>query len=161
MVKLGTFSITSYTLSHLFQSLFFIHITLRIFNLCKSLKLHVLTFSHKLKSEKQTIFPVGAIMQKCSCHVNNCLSDLFYLGIQKCLMFEVFTSNAATVRQTNKTRNFWDLYMYIYYTFLLNYKMNILDLIPFFIISYLTKYVSSIKNSLNCFATFGSSASLS
>ena len=57
-------------------------------------------------------------MQKCSYHVNNCLSDLFYLGIQKYLMFEVFTSNAVTVRQANKTRNFWDLYMYIYYTFL-------------------------------------------
>ena len=38
MAKLDTFSITSYTLSHLFQSLFFIHITLRIFSLCKSLK---------------------------------------------------------------------------------------------------------------------------
>ena len=57
-------------------------------------------------------------MQKYSCHVNNCLSDLFYLRIQKYLMFEVCTSNTITVRQAKKTRNFWDLYMYIYYTFL-------------------------------------------
>ena len=57
-------------------------------------------------------------MQKYSFHVYNCLSDLFYLGIQKYLMFEVFISNDITVRQANKTRNFWDLYMYMYYTFL-------------------------------------------
>ena len=56
-------------------------------------------------------------MRKYSCHVNNRLSDLPYLGIQKYLMFEVFTSIAITLRQGNKTRNFWDLYMYIYYTF--------------------------------------------
>ena len=109
---------TSYTLSQLFQSLFFIHITLRIFGLCKSLKLHVLTFSHKLKSEKQTIFLVGAVMQKYSFHVYNCLSDLFYLGIQKYLMFEVFTSNDITVRQANKTKNNIIQYLiqYVYYT---------------------------------------------
>ena len=65
----------------------------------------------------QTIFLVGAIMRKYSCHVNNRLSDLPYLGIPKYLMFEVFTSIAVTLRQANKTRNFWDLYMYIYYTF--------------------------------------------
>ena len=35
-------------------------------------------------------------MQKYSFHVNDCLSDLFYLVIQKYLMFEVFTSNAIT-----------------------------------------------------------------
>ena len=57
-------------------------------------------------------------MQKYSFHVYNCLSDLFCLGIQKYLMFEVFTSNDITVRQANKTKNFWDLYMYMYYTFL-------------------------------------------
>ena len=57
-------------------------------------------------------------MQKYSFHVYNCLSDLFYLGIQKYLMFEVFASNDITVRQANKTKNFWDLYMYMYYTFL-------------------------------------------
>ena len=42
---------------------------------------------------------------KNTCHVNNCLSDLFYLGIRKYLMFEVFTTNAITVRQASKTRN--------------------------------------------------------
>ena len=66
--------------------------------------LHILTASHKLKSEKQTILLVEAIIQKYSCHVNNCLSDLFDLGIQRYLMFEVFTSNAITVRQANKKR---------------------------------------------------------
>ena len=80
--------------------------------------LHRLTVTHKLKSEKQAIRLVGAIIQKYSCHVKNCLSDLFYLGKQKYLMFEVFTSNAITVRQANKTKNFWDLHMYKYYTFL-------------------------------------------
>ena len=73
--------------------------------------LHILTVSHKLKYEKQTTFLVGAIIQKYSSHVINCLSDLFYLDIQKYLMFEVFSSNAMTVRHANKTRNFWDLYM--------------------------------------------------
>ena len=81
--------------------------------------LHILTVTHKHKSEKQTILLVKAIIQKYSCHVNNCLSDLFYLGIQKYLMVEVFTSNTITVRQANKTTtNFWDLPMYMYYTFL-------------------------------------------
>ena len=65
---------------------------------------HILTVSHKLKSEKQTILLVEAIIQKYSCHVTNCLSDLFDLGIQRYLMFEVFTSNAITVRQANKKR---------------------------------------------------------
>ena len=89
MVKLDTFSMTSHTLSHLFQSLFLIHITLRIFSLYKSLKsLNILTFSHKLKSEKQTIFLVGTIKQKYICHLNNCLSDLFYLGTQKYLILK-------------------------------------------------------------------------
>ena len=60
---------------------------------------------------------VGVIKQKYICHLNNCLSDLFYLGTQKNL-FEVFMSYAITVRQANKTWNFWDLYMYIYYRFL-------------------------------------------
>ena len=98
---------TSYSLIHLFQSLFFIYITLRTFS-----------FRHKLKSEKQTIFLVDAIRQKYIFHSNKCLSDLLYLGIQKYLMFEVFTSNTITVGQANKTRNFWDLYMGIYHTFL-------------------------------------------
>ena len=80
--------------------------------------LQLFTVSHKVKSEKQTICLVGTIIQKYSCHDNNCLSDLFYMGNQKYLMFEVFTSNAITVRQANKTRNFGDLYMYKYYTFL-------------------------------------------
>ena len=66
--------------------------------------LHRLTVTHKHKSEKQTILLVKAIIQKYSCHVNNCLSDLFDLGIRKYLMFEVFTSNAITVRQANKKR---------------------------------------------------------
>ena len=101
MVKLGTFSITSHYLSHLFRSFFLIHITFRIFSLCKLLKLHVSTFSRK-----QAIFLVGVIMQKYSCHFNNCLSDLFYLRIQKYLMFEVFTSNTITVRQAKKQGTF-------------------------------------------------------
>ena len=69
MVKLGTFSMTSYTLGHLFQKLIFIHIT--EFSVCiNHQKLHILTFSHKLKSEKQTIFLVGAIKQEYICHLN-------------------------------------------------------------------------------------------
>ena len=39
-------------------------------------KLHILTFSHKLKSEKQSIFLEGAIIQKYSCYVNNFKSIL-------------------------------------------------------------------------------------
>ena len=61
--------------------------------------LHILTVSHKLKYEKQTTFLVGAIIQKYSSHVINCLSDLFYLDIQKYLMFEVFTSSAKQDKQ--------------------------------------------------------------
>ena len=104
IVQPGTFLMISYILSHLFQSLFFIHITLRI-------------SSHKPKYEKQTIFLIGAIKQKYICPLNNCLSDLFYLGIHKYLMFEVFMSYSVTVREANKTWNFWDLYMYIHCRF--------------------------------------------
>ena len=35
--------------------------------------------------------------------------------------------------------------------------MNIQDMFPFLIISYLIQYVLSSKNSINCFTTFGSS----
>ena len=38
-----------------------------------------------------------AIKQKYIRHINNCLSDLFYLGIQKYLMVEAFTSNVITL----------------------------------------------------------------
>ena len=113
----------------------------------------MLTFSQKPKSEKQTIFLVGAIKQKCICHFINCLLDLFYLGIQKCLMLEVFTSSSIIARQVNK-RNFWDLYMYIYYTFLSNYKMIIQDMFPFVIVSCLIQHVLSSENSINYFITF-------
>ena len=84
---------TSYTLRHLFQSLFFIYMT------------HI-NFQSQLKSEKQTIFLEETIKQKYICHLNNCLSDLFYPGIQKYLMFEVFTSNNITVEQANKQGTF-------------------------------------------------------
>ena len=77
----------------------------------------MLTFSQKLKSKKQTIFLVEGIKRKYICHLTNCLSGI-YLGIQKYLMFEVFTFNAITVKIVNKTRNVWGLYIYIYYTFL-------------------------------------------
>ena len=38
-------------------------------------------------------------------------------GYPKILNVEVFTSNTITVRQANKTNNFWDLCMDIYHTF--------------------------------------------
>ena len=38
-------------------------------------------------------------------------------------------------RQANKTKNFWDLHMDIYHTFLQNNKMNIQDIFPFLAIS--------------------------
>ena len=70
---------------------------------------------------------VEAIKQKYICHPNNCLSDLFYLDIQKYLIFEVFTSNTVTVEQANKTRNFWDEYTEhasISYYFLIQYVLS-------------------------------------
>ena len=82
MVKLGTFSMTSYTLSHLFQSLFFIHITLRIFSLCKSLKATHINFQSQTQIWN-TNYILGRSNQKYICHLNNCLSDLFHLGTQK------------------------------------------------------------------------------
>ena len=152
MVKLVTFSMTSYTLSHLFQSLFFIHITLRIFSLCKSLEVHILTFSYRLKSKKQTIFLVGAINNRFVILIRSILS-----GYPKKLNVWSIHLQCHN-RRANKTRNFGNLYMYIYCAFLSNYRMNIQDMFPFLIISYLIQYVLSSKNFLSCFATFGSSA---
>ena len=151
MVKLGTFSMTSYTLSHLFQSLFFIHITLRIFSLCKSLEVHILTFSYRLKSKKQTIFLVGAINNRFVILIRSILS-----GYPKKLNVWSIHLQCHN-RRANKTRNFGNLYMYIYCAFLSNYRMNIQDMFPFLIISYLIQYVLSSKNSLNCFTTLFSS----
>ena len=54
-------------------------------------------------------------MQKYSFHVYNCLSDLFYLGIQKYLMFEVFTSNDITVRQANNKKFLGFVYVHVLY----------------------------------------------
>ena len=85
---------------------------------------------------------------------NTCLLDLFYLAIQKYLMFKVFTSNAITVIQENKTRNFCDLYMYIYILYIPLKLQN--EHIGHVSISYYFLLLSS-KNSPNCFTTFGSS----
>ena len=65
----------------------------------------VLNFSHKLKSEKQNILLVEAIKKIYICHLSNFLSDLFYLGIQNCLMFEIFTSNAKESDKQTKQGN--------------------------------------------------------
>ena len=81
-VKLDTFLMTSYSLSHLFQNLFSIYITLRIFSLCKSLKLQIRKTSFQSQTQiwKKTIFLVEAVKQKYICYPNKCLLDLYTLS---------------------------------------------------------------------------------
>ena len=71
-------------------------------------------------------------------------------------MFEVFISNAITVDKQAKEGTF-GIFICTYTILRLNYKMDIKDMFPFLVISYLLQYVLKGKNSLNCFTVFGSS----
>ena len=150
LVKIVEFGFSQYILhilSCLFQCLFFIHTTLRIFRICKSLQ-STYTCSHKIKltyftsRENLKTEPWKNMVVNTAVQNRSCVKYSIW-------MFAVFTLNTMGARQTNKR---WMI--------MTTYE----ELLGICIKSKKTAYIQRLPNHLvkilqtNCFAIFGSSA---